>query len=111
MEFNKLIKDIERRYAELQNQLKSILIQQNTLEQLGIDYGKPSYRDGVYLRITKPMIKGQKRVQVYIGNDPKKIKTALAACDRAPRYLELEEKRELIENRIERLLTNLSFLG
>jgi len=107
MEFNKLIENITRKHSDLQNQLKSVLIQQNALEQLGLDYGKPSYKKGVYLRITKPMVKGQKRAQVYIGNDPEKVKTALAAIDRAARYDELEEKRELIEYRIRRLLDKL----
>lgn len=109
MKFNKLIENITRKHSDLQNQLKSILIQQNALEQLGLDYGKASYREGVYLRITKPMVKGQKRVQVYIGNDPKKIKTALAAIDRAARYDELEEKRQMIEHRLQRFLGNLNF--
>jgi hypothetical protein len=109
MEFNKLIENITRKHSDLQNQLKSILIQQNALEQLGLDYGKPSYKKGVYLRITKPMVKGQKRVQVYIGNDPQKIKTALAAIDRAARYDKLEEKRQVIECRLKRFLDNLNY--
>lgn len=80
----RLIGDLGKRHAAILSRMKD-------LEEAGLIYATPYWREEKYLYLIYPM-KGGERRREYIGADPDKIKDALEAVKRVEEYDQLSEK-------------------
>jgi hypothetical protein len=106
MSFESLIDKINSNYKGLVNKRLSLKSEIEALEKKGVEYGKPSYKNGKYLRLTRS-VKGSEREFIYIGNDPIKIKEALDAVDRGCKVKENLETLQEIDKDIINIINHL----
>ena len=103
MSFESLIDKINSDYKDLVSKKNALEAEIEALEKEGVEYGKPSYKNGKYLRLTRS-VKGSKREFIYIGNDPEKIKETLEAIERGVKVKRNKETRQDIEKGISEII-------
>lgn len=105
----KILKDIETKYAGFERQKNQIEAEIIALQELGVCYGKPSYKNEKYLRLI--IGKGENRKFKYIGADQEKIKAALDSIERGRKVICLEDELSEVISRINNMMYYLERAG
>jgi hypothetical protein len=103
MRFESLIDKINLNYKDLFSKKLALEAEIEALEKEGVEYGKPSYKNSKYLRLTRS-VKGCEREFIYIGNDPEKIKKTLEAIGRGVKVKENKNASQDIQKEIKEIL-------
>lgn len=104
-----ILKDIETKYAGFERQKNKIEAEIIALQEQGVCYGKPSYKNKKYLRLI--IGRGEDRTFKYIGSDQEKIKEALDSIERGRRVICLEDELSEVVSRINNMIYYLERAG
>lgn len=81
MDILTLIEKIQEKHDNLIYLIQEISCQIAELEREGVEYGRPTYKGGKYLRLIRG--NGENREFVYIGSDAEKIAKVESDIERA----------------------------